>query len=155
MPLRVSISGATMDTKDFIREGYKLFAAGDLKGLLERYTDEAELINPDSDYLPMASSYHGKQEIAGFFAKLNETVQCVGLEPRTMVAEGDTVVVTGDSSWIARSTGIAYDNPFVHVFKIRDNKVVSQRAYYDTGKMEHALHPAATTGQAAGQPLHH
>lgn len=143
-----------MDTKEFIREGYKLFAAGDLKSLLERYTDEAELINPDSDYLPISGSYRGKQEIAAYFIKLNETVQCVNLEPKTMVAEGDTVVVTGDSSWIARSTGIAYDNPFVHVFKIRDNKVIAQRAYYDTSKMEHALHPA-TTGQAAGKPLHH
>lgn len=143
-----------MDTKKLISEGYKLFAAGDLKGLLERYHDDADLINPESDYLPMASSYHGKQEIADYFMKLNETAQCVSLEPKTMVAEGDTVVVTGDSSWIVRSTGVGYDNPFVHVFKIRDDKVVSQRAYYDTSKMEHALHPAST-GQAAGKPLHH
>jgi uncharacterized protein len=143
-----------MDTKKLISEGYKLFAAGDLKGLLERYYDDAELINPESDYLPIAGSYQGKQQIAEYFSKLNETVQCVKLEPKTMVAEGDTVVVTGDSSWIARSTGIAYDNPFVHVFKLRDDKVMSQRAYFDTSKMEHALHPAPT-GQAAGQPLHH
>ncbi|WP_342115299.1 nuclear transport factor 2 family protein [Pseudoduganella sp. OTU4001] len=143
-----------MDTKKLISEGYKLFATGNLNGLLERYQDDAELINPESDYLPMASSYHGKKEIADYFMKLNETIQCVSLEPKTMVAEGDTVVVTGDSRWIARSTGIAYDNPFVHVFKIRDDKVLSQRAYYDTSKLEHALHPA-TTGQAAGKPLHH
>ena len=70
------------------------------------------------------------------------------------VKKGDTVVVTGESSWIARSTGISYDNPFVHVFKMRDNKVVSQRAYYDTSKLEHALQPA-TAGKPAGAPLHH
>ncbi|WP_426341177.1 nuclear transport factor 2 family protein [Pseudoduganella sp. S-14] len=144
-----------MDTKKFISEGYKLFAAGDLKGLLERYNDDAEMINPDSDYLPIGGSYQGKQQIAEFFAKLNETAQCTYFEPKTMVQEGDTVVVTGDSSWIARSTGIAYDNPFVHVFKMRDNKVVSLRAYYDTSKLEHALHPATTTGKPAGANLHH
>jgi ketosteroid isomerase-like protein len=143
-----------MDTKKLISEGYKMFAAGDLKGLLARYNDDAEMINPESDYLPIGGSYHGTKEIAGYFAKLNETVQCTYLEPKTMVAEGDTVVVTGDSSWIARSTGISYDNPFVHVFKVRDDKVVSQRAYYDTSKMEHALHPA-TTGQGVGTPLRH
>lgn len=144
-----------MDTKKFISEGYKLYAAGDLKGLLERYYDDAEMINPDSDYLPIGGSYRGKQQIAEFFMKLNETTQCTYLEPKTMVQEGDTVVVTGDSSWIARATGIAYDNPFVHVFKISGDKVASMRAYYDTSKLEHALHPATATGQAAGKPLHH
>jgi uncharacterized protein len=144
-----------MDTKKLISEGYQLFAAGDLKGLLERYYDDAELINPESDFLPLSGSYHGKQAIADYFTKLNETVQCTSLEPKTLVAEGDTVVVTGDSSWIARSTGIAYDNPFVHVFKIRDGKVLSQRNYYDTSKMEHALHPAAGAGKSAGVPLRH
>ena len=143
-----------MDTKKLISEGNQLFAQGDLKGLLERYYDDAELINPESDYLPFAGSYHGKQQIAEFFTKLNQTAQCTRLEPQTMVAEGDTVVVTGESSWIARSTGISYDNPFVHVFKMRDNKVVSQRAYYDTSKLEHALQPA-TAGKPAGAPLHH
>ncbi|WP_374580501.1 nuclear transport factor 2 family protein [Pseudoduganella sp.] len=143
-----------MDTKKLISEGYQLFASGDLKALLDRYVDDAELINPESDYLPISGSYRGKQEIAAYFVTLNEALQCLQLEPKTMVAEGDTVVVTGDSRWLARSTGIRYDNPFVHVFKVRDGKVVSQRAYFDTSKMEHALHPAST-GQAAGQPLHH
>ncbi|MYN02662.1 hypothetical protein GTP41_11195 [Pseudoduganella sp. DS3] len=143
-----------MDTKKLIGEGYKLFASGDLKGLLDRYEDDAELIHPESDYLPVSGSYRGKQEIAAYFVTLNETLQCLALEPKTMVAEGDTVVVTGDSRWLARSTGISYDNPFVHVFKLRGDKVASQRAYFDTSKMEHALHPA-TTGQAAGKPLHH
>lgn len=144
-----------MDTKKFISEGYKLFAAGDLKNLLERFNDDAEMINPESDYLPIGGSYRGKQEIAEYFMKLAEITQCTHLETKTMVQEGDTLVVTGDSSWVARSTGIAYDNPFVHVFKMRDGKVGSLRAYFDTSKLEHALHPAAGTGQSAGKPLHH
>jgi len=143
-----------MDTKKFISEGYQLFAAGDIKGLLERFNNDAEMINPDSDYLPIGGSYHGTKEIAEFFLKLNETTQCTYLEPLTMVQEGDTVVVTGESNWIARSTGVPYDNPFVHVFTMQGGKIASIRAYYDTSKLEHALHPA-TTGQAAGKPLHH
>ena len=144
-----------MDTKKLINQGYKLFAAGDIKGLLELFNKDAEMINPDSDYLPFGGSYHGAKEIAEFFMKLNETSQCTQFEPKSMVQEGDTVVVTGDSSWIARSTGIPYDNPFVHIFKIQDEKVASIRAYYDTSKLEHALHPGANAGQSAGKPMHH
>jgi uncharacterized protein len=143
-----------MDTKKFISECYQLYAAGDLKGLLARFNNDADLNSPESDYLPIGGNYHGQQQIAEYFVKMNETVQCTYLEPKTMVQEGDTVVVTGDSSWIARSTGIAYDNPFVHIFKMRDNKIDAVRSYWDTSKLEHALHPA-TTGQAAGKPLHH
>ena len=144
-----------MDTKKFISECYKLYAAGDLKGLLAHFNNDADLTNPESDYLPIGGNYHGQQQIAEYFMKLNETVQCTSLEPKTMVQEGDTIVVTGDSSWIARSTGIPYDNPFVHVFKMSGDKIASVRSYYDTSKLEHALHPASTTGQAAGKPLHH
>lgn len=144
-----------MDTKKFISEGYKLFAAGDIKGLLERFNIDAEMTNPDSDYLPIGGSYHGTKEIAEFFMKLNETTQCTYLEPMTMVQEGDTVVVTGESNWIARSTGVPYDNPFVHVFTMQGGKIASIRAYYDTSKLEHALQPATGAGQAAGKPLHH
>ncbi|WP_431476307.1 nuclear transport factor 2 family protein [Massilia eburnea] len=143
-----------MDTKKFISECYQLYAAGDLKGLLARFNNDADLNSPESDYLPIGGNYHGQQQIAEYFVKMNETVQCTYLEPKTMVQEGDTVVVTGDSSWIARSTGISYDNPFVHIFKMRDNKIDAVRSYWDTSKLEHALHPA-TTGQAAGKPLHH
>jgi len=144
-----------MDTKKFISEGYKQFAAGDLKNLLERFNDDAEMINPESDYLPIGGSYRGKQEIAGYLMKQAELTQCTHIETKTMVQEGDTVVVTGESSWIARSTGIAYDNPFVHVFSMRDGKVGSLRAYYDTSKLEHALQPATAAGQSTSKPMHH
>ncbi|WP_028101473.1 nuclear transport factor 2 family protein [Pseudoduganella violaceinigra] len=143
-----------MDTKKFISEGYRLFAAGDLQGLLARFNDDAEMINPDSDYLPIGGSYHGTKEIAEFFMKLNETTQCTALETKTMVQEGDTLVVTGESSWIARSTGVPYDNPFVHVFKVQGGKIAALRVYYDTSKLEHALQPASA-GKPAGNALHH
>lgn len=144
-----------MDTKKFITECYKLYAAGDLKGLLAHFSNEADLNSPESDYLPIGGNYHGQQQIADYFVKMNEMVQCTYLEPKTLVQEGDTVVVTGESSWIARSTGISYDNPFVHVFKVRDEKIESVRSYWDTSKLEHALHPASAASQAAGKPLHH
>lgn len=144
-----------MDTKKFIKECYQLYSAGDLKGLLAHFNNDAEMINPDSDYLPIGGSYHGQQQIAEFFMKLNEMLQCTHMEAKTMVQEGDTVVVTGDSSWIVRSTGIAYDNPFVHVFTMRGDKIGAVHSYYDLSKLEHALHPTTAAGQAAGKPLHH
>jgi len=143
------------ENKKLVMEGYQLFQAGDIRALLNRYHDDAEWLGPESDYLPFAGCFHGKQGIAQFFMKLDATVQAQRFEVKEMIAEGDTVVVMGESSWLAKSTGISYDNPWVHVFKIRDGKVARFQGYWDTSPAEHALHPAMTGEQAGAQPLHH
>lgn len=144
----------TQEIKQLVLDGYKQFQAGDIQGMLSRYLDDAEWIGPESDYVPYAGSYHGKQGIAEFFRLLDKTVQGTSMQVKQVVAEGDTVVVTGDSSWIARSTGVSFSNPFVHIFKIEGDKVRSFRGYWDTSPAEHALHPAGAT-QSTAKPLHH
>jgi ketosteroid isomerase-like protein len=72
-----------------------------------------------------------------------------------MIAEGDTVVVIGDSTWLARDTGRQYDNPFVHIFTLRDGKVERFEGMWDTGPAERALRTDLPLGQETGKPLHH
>jgi uncharacterized protein len=142
------------ENKQLVMQGYRLFQSGDIRKLMDLYHDDADWISPDSEYTPYAGSYHGKQGIGQFFAKLDAAVQPVLFEARQFIAEGDTVVVTGDATWIAKSTGRRFDNPWVHVFTMRDGKVARFQAYHDTAPGDRAFHPelAAT---AAAVPLHH
>jgi ketosteroid isomerase-like protein len=149
------MSMSTQENKKLVMEGYQLFKSGDIRGLLDRYHDNAEWIAPEAEYLPFGGSFHGKQEIGRFFAELDASVQATRFEPRHFIAEGDKVVVTGDSSWVAKATGIAYDNPWVHVFTIHDGKVARFEGYYDTAPASRALHPVSTGAQAAATHLHH
>ena len=141
--------------KDFVMEGYRLFQTGDIGQLVERYHDDAEWVGPESDYLPFAGSFHGKQGVAQFFAKLDAAAQVTRFEPTRAVAEDDTVVVTGESSWVAKPTGRSYDSPWVHVFTMRDGKVARFEAYFDTANAEHAFRPDITGAHPRADELRH
>lgn len=143
------------ENKQLIIEGYRLFQAGDIRGLLERYHDDAEWVGPESEVLPYSGNFHGKQGIAQFFSRLDTAVQALRFEPQQFLAEGDRVVVTGESSWLVRSTGRSYDSPWVHVFTIRDNKVARFQAYYDTAPAERAFGMGMPGEKEAVTRLHH
>lgn len=143
------------ENKTLVMEGYRQFQTGDIAHLLERYHDDAEWTGPESDTTPFAGKFHGRQGIAQFFSKLAGSVQPLRFQPLTVVAEGDSVVVTGESSWLVKSTGRSYDSAWVHVFTIRDGKVATFQSYYDTAACERAFQPGLGTQQSATAPLHH
>lgn len=145
----------TEQNKQVVMEGYRLFQAGDIARLTELYHDDAEWVTPESDYVPFSGNFHGKQGIAQFFSKLDAGAQVVHFTPREVIAEGDKVVVMGDSSWIARPTGRAYDSPWVHVFTLRDARVSRFVGYFDTAACEKAFNPAQPGVSGKAVPLHH
>jgi ketosteroid isomerase-like protein len=155
---RACYQGGFMDiqqNKQLVMEGYRLFQRGDIQGLLDRYHESAEWIGPASEFVPFAGSFHGKAEIGRFFALLDAAVKPLHFEPQKFIAEGDTVVVTGTSSWMARQTGRSYDSPWVHVFELQDGKVMRFQSYFDTGPAERALHAAQPGQLPTAAELHH
>ena len=143
------------ENKQLIMAGYRLFQSGDIRALMERYHDDAEMVGPENDMVPFSGSFHGKADIMQFFGKLDAAVQAVHFHPRNMIAEDDKVVVSGDSTWMAKHTSRSYDSSWVHVFTIRDGKIARFEAYYDTAVAAKALHPELAVQQAAGPRLHH
>lgn len=139
------------DDKQRILEGYRLFQNGDIGSLLALFHDDAEWIGPEASTVPFAGNFHGKGEVAQFFAKLGASVQPTRFVLKDVIAEGDKVVVTGEATWLVKSTGVSYDNPWVDVFTMRDGKAVRVEAYYDTSPAERAF-GANQAGQAASPP---
>jgi ketosteroid isomerase-like protein len=91
---------------------YRRFEAGDIAGLLARFRDDAVWASPDSELVPFAGHFHGRQGIAQFFAKLDATVQATSFAVKDLIAEGDKVVVIGEGAWRNRLTGRDYDTPW-------------------------------------------
>lgn len=141
--------------KQRVQESYRLYQNGDIRGIIERCHDDIEWTSPESDVLPFAGSFHGKQGIADFFSRLDATLQATRFEPREFVAEGDKVVVLGQATWLAKPTGRSFDVPWVHVFTMRDGKVARFEAFTDTAAGERALRPNLGPQESAGKPLHH
>ena len=141
--------------KQLVMEGYRLFQSGDIRSLLDRYHDHAEWIGPESEFLPFGGNFHGKAGIGQFFALLDSSVKPLRFEPQQFIAEGDTVVVTGTATWLAKQTGRSYDSPWVHVFTLHDGKVARFQSYYDTAAAERALHVDQPGEALSAAQLHH
>lgn len=141
----------SQENKQLVMQGYQKFLNKDINGLLELFTDDIEWIGAKAEELPFAGDYHGKNEVVQYFTQLEQAQEAQMYEPRDFIAEGDKVVVTGQSRWTVKSTGQTYDNPWVHVFTLRDGKVARFVQYNDTAAAAKAYRPTQLASQQPGQ----
>ncbi|MFC0136266.1 ketosteroid isomerase [Massilia eurypsychrophila] len=145
----------TQQNKQLIMQCYQLYKDKNVKGLLNLFRDDIEWIANDSDDIPFAGSFHGKDQVAQFFSKLEQAQDVIKFEPQDFIAEGDKVVATGISSWHVKSTGLTYDSPWTHIFTVRDGKVARLQQYNHTAAAEAAYRPMREAGVARGAPMQH
>lgn len=142
------------ENKQLVQRGYMLFKNGNIQELLNLYTDDIEWTSSESIYIPFSGTYRGKDQVAEFFMKLAQAQEAQRFEPEDFIADGDKVVVTGQATWKVRSTGRTYENPWVHVFMIRDGKVARFQHYDNTAAAEAAFMPTESS-QQKDNVLHH
>jgi ketosteroid isomerase-like protein len=141
--------------KQRVQEAYQLFLKGDIQGVIDRCHDDAEWTSPESDYIPFAGMFRGKQGIAEFFSKLGANAHPQRFEPQEFIAEGDKVVVLGQATWQVKPTGRSFDTPFIHVFTMRDGKVARFEAHADTAAGERAFRPDQGAQPSMTTQVHH
>ncbi|MDB5761850.1 MAG: nuclear transport factor 2 family protein [Herminiimonas sp.] len=145
----------TQENKQLVMQAYQLYKNKDIQGLLALNADDIEWIGTESEYIPFSGTYRGKDQVAEFFAKMDQAQEAIQFEPQTFIAEDDKVVVTGQSIWLVKSTGQRYENPWVHVFTIRDGKVARFQQYNHTAAADAAFRPSQTSSQQKDAPVHH
>ena len=137
----------------FVQDLYAAFKRRDLQTVLDGLAPEVSwgMVGRAED-VPMAGLRHGKAGAADFFRIMAETVEMTSFEPREFLAAEDKVFISGHWSWIMRNNGRSGENDWLHVFTIRDGKVVSWRGHNDTGLLAAAYHAApAATAKPAGK----
>lgn len=143
------------ENKQIIINGLQLFQKGEIAPMLERFHDDAEWLSPEAEAVPFAGNFHGKPEVARFFAEVGGSLQPMRFIVHDIIAENDKVVVIGEAAWLVKSTGRTYENPWVNVFTLRDGKVIRTQAYYDTAPAERAFRPDRPDQLAAATALRH
>jgi uncharacterized protein len=115
-------------------KAYELFQRGDIATLIQDAVDDncTWIAAGPPDILPWAGIFKGKQEIAGFFARVAENLHFTAFTPREMIEQGETVVIIGTSAHQVKKTGKTVNNEWVHVFKYRQGKAVFFQEYLDT-----------------------
>jgi ketosteroid isomerase-like protein len=126
-----------------VQSGYEKFGSGDIEGLLGLFSDDIEWTIPDIENAPFAGTRSGKKAVGEFFSQLNEAEEITRFEPLEFIAERDKVVVLGYSASTVRATGRSYETDWVHVFHLRDGKVVEFQEFFDNAAATKAFQLAA------------
>ena len=127
---------------DVVRRGYEAFGRGDINALLGLFDEQISWVTPGPPELATSGRRTGPQEVAGFFAAVNQLFDIQRFEPREFIARGDLVVVLGSETAVARSTGKVIDLDWVHVFTVRNEKVAAFQEFFDTAAVVAALSAA-------------
>ncbi|PUA16929.1 nuclear transport factor 2 family protein [Glaciimonas sp. PCH181] len=146
---------SSQENKQLVMQGYQMFKNKDIKGLLTLYTDDIEWIGTESEYIPFLGTYKGKKQVEQFFMTMEQAQEAIQFEPQVFIAEDDKVVVTGQAIWLVKATGQRYENPWVHVFTIRDKKIARFQQYNNTAAAEAAYKPSQTSSRQQKPSVHH
>lgn len=122
---------------DTVKQLYAAFGTGDLPGLLALLDAGVTWAVPGE--APWAGEGRGHDHVRRFFESFGTTASLTRFEPRSFVADGDTVVVLGYEEGTIRSTGRAWKAHFTHVFTVAAGKVTVHREYVDTQAIARAL----------------
>jgi ketosteroid isomerase-like protein len=102
-----------------LREGYALFNKGEMAAAMESWSDDIVWHTPGNS--PIAGDYRGKQEIAGFFAKMQGMgLTSMNLEVHDILANDEHAVAMIDVN-VDRGDH-HYEGKSVHVWHLRDGK---------------------------------
>ena len=130
------------DNLDVVRRGYDAFGRGDIDALLELFDEQIQWVTPGPSELATSGRRTGRQEVGQFFASVNELFDVQRFEPREYIAQGDRIVVLGEETARVRATGKTLDLDWVHVFTLRNGKVVAFQEFFDTAAVVAAMSAA-------------
>lgn len=124
---------------NLVRSTYDCFFKGDIEGLLTHHTDDIDWEVYGPAELPTAGPHIGKEQVMGFFGKVDELLEFDKFDVNQYVAQGNTVVTLGVYAGTAKKTGKKFDSHFAHVVTIRDGKICKFREYTDTAAAVEAI----------------
>jgi len=135
---------AEQENVRIIQEAYEAFKRGDIQALLNIFTDDVEwFVSGPSDIIPTAGRRQGRDQVAQFFATINDTEDIEQFEAHEFIAQGDKVVVLGHYRSRVKATGRTAESDWVHVHTLRDGKLVNFREYFDTAAVAEAYREAS------------
>ena len=140
---KLCLLGMSPENAEIVRRGYALYESGDLEGLLALFDSDAELA--DAGGLGISGTAAGTRRGPEGFLRANEEAldafEDYRIETGEFIEAGDSVVVPVRISGRGRGSGVELDIQLVHLWALRDGKVIRGEVYRTT---EEALEAAGT-----------
>ena len=121
---------------------YDAFTRGDVGTILERCTDDVDWASDASgDTAPWWGDHKGKEQAAGFFTGLAETVEVTEFTPLSFATNETEVMVFLRYGSRNIATGKEASMHLHHLWRVRDGKVEFYRGSEDTQLTAATLEP--------------
>jgi uncharacterized protein len=128
------------DNVELVQSIYSAFARGDMNSVLAQFADGLEFQRPMPQSIwPWAGRRSGRQGLAEFYTGVSETLEYERLEPRQFIAQDDSVAVVLSERTRVKATGMFFEISEVHLFKLKNGKVVQLTIFEDTAPIIAAL----------------
>jgi uncharacterized protein len=125
---------------EVVKKAYAAFKPGDMKDLLACLWDDFDFQHPMPQAIwPFAGSRRGHREFIDFVEGSSQVIEREHFEPGQFITQGDWVAVLISERIWAKASGVAFDNPHVHVFKIVEGKIAQFLIFEDTAPIIAAL----------------
>ena len=135
------------DNSALIRSLYDAFAHGDVPAILGSFSPDLVWNEAENFIYADRNPYVGPSAVLeGVFARLANEWEGFTVTPEQIISGGDTVIARGRYRGVYKRTGGRVDAQFVHVWNVRDGKVVQFQQYTDTAQFRDAV--AKTAGAA-------
>ncbi|GAA4582740.1 nuclear transport factor 2 family protein [Planotetraspora phitsanulokensis] len=126
----------TENNVEIIRRLYDAFETHDFNVIAELFDTEVEIYQ--SELLPWGGNYKGHDGAVTFFTGLLQHIDSkVTLE--RFIEAGDHVVEVGRTAGTTTNGSVPFDVPEVHVWQVREGKIVRMESYVDVPLMRKAL----------------
>lgn len=110
---------------------YEAFGRGDIPFIIDQLTDDVRWMTHFDPVVPWSGNYQGKPDVPRFFAAIAGAGDVTAFAPAEFVAQGDTVVSTGDFGIKVRATGKSSLTRWVFIWKFREGRVCSYEQFHD------------------------
>jgi len=126
--------------REVVEKIYTAFKAKNLPTILDLQTKDAEWsVAGPADKIPWAGPKHGPEGVAEFLKILGGLLVAEVFEIRDYFENENKIVALGYQKGYVRPTNVPYEFDFVHLWVLRDGKVVKFRVYYDTAYLGDVL----------------
>ena len=107
-----------------VQSVYEKFSRGDIASILNMLDPNADLVFEGPSTIPWAGNWHGAEGWGRFFQTIGEAADDITLTMEPFAAQGDRVAALGRYQARVKRTGKRIDSPLVHLWTIRNGKVV-------------------------------
>lgn len=132
---------------EIVKSVYDAFAKRDVPQALGLFSPGIVWNEAENFIYADGNPYVGPQAVLeGVFMRLGSEWDGFSAKPEEIVRDGDTVIALGRYRATYKSSGVAVNAQFAHVWRVEGGKIVRFQQYTDTAQLRDAMAHARPAG---------